>query len=458
MTKAAQYYVAAVVSPGVCTLLWAAFHWESTRPAHFSLYLLAAMVLGATRMRLPGMSATYSLSFLPVLYGLVQFSGPEVIIAAAVSAATGSLWHAKRPLHTNQVLFNIANLSLSAGTCVAAYDFLAQRVEYPPALLCAMAALYFAMNTFLVSVIVSLVERKPLAEVYESWYFWSFAYYLAGAAVLGMALAPLPWKEVWLVPIPAGYLIWFFWKIRTRARCSIGGTNRPGIPLAAQRYIHGVIAMGLVLGVLGLTRLASGDWMRFALCLLASVVASCFKVRLPGMAGTISTNFVLIVFAAAELGWGETLLIGAVAAIIQTYWSARTRPRPLQVSFNVSAVVLSATAAYGVCHELSTWLNAPAPLALTATAVYYACNTVLVSVVLGLIANKGLREVWEECRFWSLPYYLLGTVTTGMMVGISRAAGYRAAPLALSMMVLVFVAYRAHVRSAGADTAAVAAS
>ncbi len=48
----------------------------------------------------------------------------------------------------------------------------------------------FALDTLLVSCILSLVQDQSLASVSESWYLWSLVYSLAGAMAMGLAMSP----------------------------------------------------------------------------------------------------------------------------------------------------------------------------------------------------------------------------------------------------------------------------
>ncbi|MFN0103487.1 MAG: hypothetical protein ACKV2U_15520 [Bryobacteraceae bacterium] len=451
MTKEAKIYISAVVAPGVAALVWAGIHWNCPNLGAFAVYLAVALILGVTRLKLPGLEGTYSLSFLPVLYGLNHFTASEVLVVAALSAVAGCLVRPKRKPSVSQVLFNSANLTLSAGSCLLVYGFLADRIPYLPATLCVMVALYFAFNTLLVSGILTLVQGKSLSSVCEAWYLWSFVYYLAGAALMGLAMSSSQEIQAWIILLPIAYLIWFFRRIRSKPIETQGAAGSTRIPMKAQLYIQAVAVAGGILLVAGSATWASLDSVRFAACVAAAALASGCKVRLPGMVGTISTSFVVILFAASELQWGETMALAAVAAVVQSYWKARRRPLPTQVIFNVATVVLSSTAAYAACHsvaELSLWNAALLPSLLVSTAVYYGCNTALVCIVLGLIEHKSLSSIWTNCRFWSLPYYLVGTAATGIMVAVSRSAGYHAAFLVLTVMALVFLAYRVQLKAA----------
>src|SRR5258708_21270969 len=48
------------------------------------------------------------------------------------------------------------------------------------------ACTYFLLNTLPVATIISLTENKKLRKVWTDCYFWSFPYYLMGAAIASM--------------------------------------------------------------------------------------------------------------------------------------------------------------------------------------------------------------------------------------------------------------------------------
>jgi hypothetical protein len=66
-----------------------------------------------------------------------------------------------------QVLFNAANVAIGVGTCffVGRVWLAAELARHLPAVLAAVACVYFVTNTVLVSGILSLLQGKPLAEV-----------------------------------------------------------------------------------------------------------------------------------------------------------------------------------------------------------------------------------------------------------------------------------------------------
>jgi hypothetical protein len=83
--------------------------------------------------------------------------------------------------------------------------------------------------------------------------------------------------------------------------------------------------------------------MKFVAYAALAMFASTLKVRLPGIKGTRSVSYVMIVLAVVELSLGETVALALLSASVQTYWHAKSRPTSVHVAFNLasSAVLLT---------------------------------------------------------------------------------------------------------------------
>ncbi len=76
-------------------------------------------------------------------------------------------------------------------------------------MLVATASTFFVLNTAPVACVISLTEQKPLKKVWSECYFWSFPYYLLGAAIAGI-VELVDKKAGWqssLLILPVVYLI-----------------------------------------------------------------------------------------------------------------------------------------------------------------------------------------------------------------------------------------------------------
>src|ERR1700690_2998711 len=79
----------------------------------------------------------------------------------------------------------------------------------------------------------------------------------------------------------------------------------------------------------------SSDPLKFACYLLVALLASSLKIKLPGINGTMSVNFLFILLGVLELSFGETLVIGFAAVLVQSYWKS-SNLKPIHVLFNLS--------------------------------------------------------------------------------------------------------------------------
>src|SRR5262245_52303014 len=121
----------------------------------------------------------------------------------------------------------------------------------------------------------------------------------------------------------------------------------------ARLYIGTVIVVGTCVLVGGGLRWQTQLPFKFVSYLVVAVLASRLKVNLPGITGTMSVNFLFILLGVLELSFTETLILGAIAMLAQCMYP--TRPRAMQVTFNVCAGSISTALAYVVFHH--PWLN-----------------------------------------------------------------------------------------------------
>ena len=211
------------------------------------------------------------------------------------------------------------------------------------------------------------------------------------------------------------------------------------MPRTAKVYITSIAVAGLALLATCLVALwQPTDPARFAAYLGAAILASTFKIRLPGIHGTISINFLLILMAITALSLDEALIVGCAATAVQCYWGARKKPMGIQVAFNLGSVSLSVAGAWGVRALLGQFTTTA--LVLEAT-VFFALNTGMVSMVLSLVGDKTVLAVWRQCHLYTFPYYLVGAAIAGCATAVSRSAGWQSSLLILPVMYLVYAHY-----------------
>jgi len=208
-------------------------------------------------------------------------------------------------------------------------------------------------------------------------------------------------------------------------------------------FIGLTVAVGAIFLAAAFARESSfRDLVPFVCYFGLALFTSSLKVRLPGITGTISVNFLFVLISIAVFNFTETLVLAAMACIVQCLWKARRRPRLIQVSFNVAALIISAGIAHQAAHALAGSEHSLLLMLTLAACFYFTSNTLLVSGVLSLIENKPLMQVWKQCYLYSFPYYLVGAVIAGLVVVCGQSMGWAVAMLILPVMYMVYTFYR----------------
>ena len=216
------------------------------------------------------------------------------------------------------------------------------------------------------------------------------------------------------------------------------------MPAKARLFIALAIIPGLTMLSLGVSHWESADPLRFAIYFLLALVASTLKVRLPGVTGTMSMNFLFILIGVSQLSYSETLALGAVATVTQCVWKTKMRPSAPQVLFNMAALTMAITSAHFIYHlPRIQQVNGRIPVLLAlAACFFFMTNTALVATVLCLTEAKPFPRIWQHCYVWSFPYYLVGAGIAGLVSVSGQYVGWKTALLIVPIMYLVYFHYR----------------
>ena len=187
----------------------------------------------------------------------------------------------------------------------------------------------------------------------------------------------------------------------------------------------------------------------YLICFVLALLTSTLKVRLPGLTGTISVNFLFILISVALFSFSETVLLAALGGIVQCLWKTKRRPKPIQVAFNVAVLSISSGLTYRLAHVPVHDDRSLIVLLGLATCVYFTVNTLLISGVLSLMEKKTLVQVWRQCYLWSFPYYAVGALIAAFVVFSTQSVGWMTSLLILPLMYLVYVFYQTCVEHLG---------
>ncbi|PYX68353.1 MAG: hypothetical protein DMG78_25320 [Acidobacteria bacterium] len=173
---------------GTVVLGFSLSHWQSQDPTRFVCYLVVAILASGLKVQLPGIDGTMSVNFLFILLGVLELSLPETLVIGCTASLAQSVWQLRGRLDPVKVLFNVCGMMANATalTYLTYYSLVGRFGSNKPILLMVSALMFFFANTLPISIVIALTEGKSSRRVWSECYFWSFPYYLVGAAAVGL--------------------------------------------------------------------------------------------------------------------------------------------------------------------------------------------------------------------------------------------------------------------------------
>lgn len=173
---------------GAVVLVFSLSHWQSQDPTRFVCYLLVAILASGLKVQLPGIDGTMSVNFLFILLGVLELSLPETLVIGCTASLAQSVWQLRGRLDPVKVLFNVCGMMANASslTYLTYHSLVGRFGSNKPILLMVSALVFFFANTLPISLVIALTEGKSSRRVWSECYFWSFPYYLVGAAAVGL--------------------------------------------------------------------------------------------------------------------------------------------------------------------------------------------------------------------------------------------------------------------------------
>jgi diguanylate cyclase (GGDEF)-like protein/putative nucleotidyltransferase with HDIG domain len=197
---------------GLLTVIYGAWTWKVDDATKFVAYLVTAILASRLKVGLPEVTGTMSVNFLFILISIAELNFSETMALGCSAILAQCFINGRRWPKPEQVLFNVSSSAVAIAVAYFTYhgslrSFFHQNSSL---LLVVSACVYFLLNTLPVATIISLTENKSVRKIWADCYFWSFPYYLVGAAVAGM-VGWISQKAGWqptLLALPAMFVIY----------------------------------------------------------------------------------------------------------------------------------------------------------------------------------------------------------------------------------------------------------
>ncbi|HEX7958594.1 MAG TPA: diguanylate cyclase [Terriglobales bacterium] len=188
MNLKAKAYIAAIAMLGAFTLFYGGVHWQSQDLIRLLCYVAIAVTASSLKVSLPGITGTMSVNFLFILLGIAELSLSETLAVGCSAILVQCIWNARmRPLWL-QISFNVSSVAIAIFLSYLPAHYIASHLFHNSLalLLVTAACIYFLANTLPVAGVICLTEGKSFRRIWKECYFWSFPYYLVGAAIAGL--------------------------------------------------------------------------------------------------------------------------------------------------------------------------------------------------------------------------------------------------------------------------------
>jgi branched-subunit amino acid ABC-type transport system permease component len=149
---------------------------------------------------------------------------------------------------------------------------------------------------------------------------------------------------------------------------------------------------------------------------------------------------VFVLLSMMDFSYPETVAVACLAIAVQSLVGTKTRPRPIQLLFNLASAAIAVAIGYTIYHRTEGKGHILLTVAIAATG-YFLSNIISIAAVVALTESKSLRKVWHECYFWSFPYCLIGGLLQSRSVtaiaGSDGKLRFRRCPWSLSFSALI---------------------
>jgi len=219
---------------------------------------------------------------------------------------------------------------------------------------------------------------------------------------------------------------------------------QPQTPLRARLFIALIALAGLAAMASTFYGWAPKADPQFFVYLIIALATAGMKVSLPGVQGSTSLAFILIMLGITELTPPETMFLAVASATAQLFWHGKSRVKLVHLVFNAACIALAVGT--GIRIYLQPWFTTVPEgelLRLTiAGMAYFLVNNVLIGIVITLTEGQSLQSVVRHFCDWLFFYYLVGVSVSEIVHRASERLGWTFTLALLPPLYLIFRSVR----------------
>src|SRR5262245_30377855 len=167
MPSGARIYLLVVWAASITVVVTGVDGWPSSS-VPFWICIVGSIASSSGKVRVPGMTGTLSVNDVFFLLAIINLDLPHALIVGCTGALAQSLLRSLKRPNPVHFFFNFANITLSQYCAYLVFHlpWIGRVGGGLPIQLFLATGAFFVVNTFLVSGIIALTERKPLFPVW----------------------------------------------------------------------------------------------------------------------------------------------------------------------------------------------------------------------------------------------------------------------------------------------------
>ncbi|MHB8216918.1 MAG: hypothetical protein ACYDDS_12650 [Candidatus Sulfotelmatobacter sp.] len=224
------------------------------------------------------------------------------------------------------------------------------------------------------------------------------------------------------------------------------------ISRSARTFIFFIIACGLTVLIYAALHIQTPHQARFLTLLAVAAISSRFKLKLPGLNGSMSVNLPFVLIAVAQFSLFEALVIALASTIVQCLSKDYNALKIVQTLFNSSTMAVAAGLAGSVFQGRtplpSASISGSVFLALAGTT-FFLVQTLPVATIISLTEGKAILTVWSGIVHLSFPYYVLSAGVASVATTASHFLGWQVPLVLMPVMCGVYRSYQVYFAGTG---------
>jgi diguanylate cyclase (GGDEF)-like protein/putative nucleotidyltransferase with HDIG domain len=207
------FYVTSVIASALIVVVWRLPQARMDEPLLFVALLLASAAISASKVHLPLVSgsATLSMSYFTDFMSLVLLGPDLAMVVAGIGGGTQCLLATRHKVPVRQIAFSVAALILSVQASGLAASWLGGFHRQQDLLAVSKpavfaAAAFFLSNSWLVATAVALSRRESVLSLWQQNFMWTAPACFIGGGVAVLAIRVVMTMQIWVVLLAAAPL------------------------------------------------------------------------------------------------------------------------------------------------------------------------------------------------------------------------------------------------------------